>query len=71
MSRVSTNNQHYSNIASAIRAKLDVATTYTPSEMAAAILSITGRCPHADVVCAYTLTDLPMTFTVTAVEEED
>lgn len=42
MSKVLTDNQHYSDIADAIRAKLGTADTYFPSEMAAAVESISG-----------------------------
>lgn len=37
-----TNEQNYSNIAAAIRNKLGVQTQYKPSEMAAAVSSISG-----------------------------
>ena len=42
MAIVFTDSQNYTDIASAIRLKLGVATTYKPSEMASAILSISG-----------------------------
>ena len=42
MAIVYTDSQNYTDIASAIRTKLGVATTYKPSEMASAILSISG-----------------------------
>lgn len=42
MAIVFTDSQNYTEIASAIRIKLGVATTYKPSEMASAILSISG-----------------------------
>lgn len=42
MALVITDEQNYSDIAGAIRLKLDVETTFTPSEMAAAIESISG-----------------------------
>lgn len=42
MATVKTDNQHYQNIASAIREKLSVQTQYKPSEMAAAIAEISG-----------------------------
>lgn len=44
MSIVSTNNQHYTDIADAIRGKNGLSTTYKPSEMAAAIdaLNVSG-----------------------------
>ncbi len=57
-------------IAGAIRAKTGSAETYKPREMAAAIARIGGRCPHADVLGTYTLDALPMTWPVTAVEQE-
>ena len=70
MAIVKTDSQHYSDIAAAIRTKLNEETTYKPAQMAAAILTIGGRCPHADVLCSYTLSDLPMIWPVTAVEQE-
>ena len=42
MTLITTDSQHYTDIASAIRTQLGVQTTYLPSEMAAAILSISG-----------------------------
>ncbi|MBQ1449367.1 MAG: hypothetical protein IIZ12_00320 [Eggerthellaceae bacterium] len=42
MTTILTDNQHYSDIADAIREQLGVQTTYLPSEMAAAILTIEG-----------------------------
>ncbi len=42
MALVTTNDQHYGDIADSIRAKLGVQTTYLPSEMSAAIDSISG-----------------------------
>ena len=41
MARVTTDNQHYANIAAAIRGKTGGTATYKPSEMAAAIGGIT------------------------------
>lgn len=71
MAIVKTDSQNYTDIAAAIRAKLNEETTYKPAQMAAAILTIGGRCPHADVLCEYTLDELPMTWAPTAVEKED
>lgn len=71
MAIVTTDNQHYSDIAAAIREKLDTAATYRPAQMAPAIRSIMARCPHADVLCSYTVDALPMTWAPTAVEKED
>lgn len=42
MSLIITDERHYSDIASAIRNKLSTADTFKPSEMASAIMSITG-----------------------------
>ena len=42
MTSIFTDNQHYTDIANAIRSKLGVATTYTPSQMASAVASISG-----------------------------
>ena len=42
MAIITTDSQNYDDIASAIRSKLGVATTYYPSEMASAIMSISG-----------------------------
>lgn len=42
MSLIITDNQHYTNIASAIRSKLNTASLFEPAEMASAIMSITG-----------------------------
>jgi hypothetical protein len=51
MAIVKTDNQHYSNIAAAIRNKKGVADTYTPSAMAAAIASIqTATEPYIEYV---------------------
>ena len=49
MSKVTTDNTNYSAIASAIREKLGVQTTYKPGDMADAIASIPtgGGCVHA------------------------
>lgn len=42
MARVTTDNQHYTDIAAAIRSKTGGTATYKPAEMAAAISGITG-----------------------------
>lgn len=42
MALIITDNQHYSNIASAIRTKLSTNETFAPAEMASAIMSISG-----------------------------
>ena len=42
MSLIVTDSQNYTDIASAIRTKLSTASTFKPSEMASAILDITG-----------------------------
>ena len=42
MALIITDNQHYSDIASAIRTKLSTNSTFTPAEMAGAIMSISG-----------------------------
>ena len=42
MSLIITDNKHYSDIASAIRTKLSTVITYTPEEMASAIMTISG-----------------------------
>ena len=70
MATVLTDNANYAAIAGAIRAKTGSSETYKPREMAAAITRIGGRCPHADVLGTYTLDALPMTWPVTAVEQE-
>ena len=71
MARVTTDERHYTAIAEAIRAKLQAQTRYRPAEMAGAIGSIIGRCPHADVFGGYALKALPMTWAATAVEKEE
>ena len=70
MAIVKTDSQNYTDIAAAIRVKLNVETTYKPAQMAAAILAIGGRCPHADVLGTYILGDLPMIWGPTATEQE-
>ena len=42
MSLIITDNKHYSDIADAIRTKLSTVITYTPEEMASAIMTISG-----------------------------
>lgn len=56
MANVLVNNQSLTDIADAIRGKLNVQTTYKPGQMAAAISSIptgSGRCPRAEVETVY------------------
>ena len=68
MSLVSTDNQYYSDIADAIRAKLNSQSTYKPRQMADAVLSIvTGI--HKDALSMYTLDELPFIFAPSAVEQ--
>lgn len=50
MSRIVTNETHYSSIASAIRQRLSVSTAYKPSEMAGAIQEIFTETTHYDVI---------------------
>ena len=74
MAIIRTNNQHYTDIANAIRYKKGVSTQYLPSEMAEAIRSISsggGRCPHADVLSSYSLSDLGLTWVSSAIEQEE
>lgn len=71
MSTVTTDNQHYSDIAAAIREKLGVQTLYLPSQMAAAIQSIEsgGRCPRTEPRVVFMRPDGIWTATAAAVTE--
>lgn len=50
MALIITDNQHYSNIASAIRTKLGTNETFAPAEMASAIMSISGGGSGSDTL---------------------
>ena len=66
MSLIVTDNQHYNDIADAIRSKSSTSTTYLPGEMATAILNIPTTGTLQTLTKSYTPTESQQTEVITA-----